>query len=90
MYSLSINTKDNLQNNKCDKCRLTIHPGFIEYHKCGYANYPIYKNAITHSQYWLHIRSHPGHENDSPSAPRETTFNLREGTGTQHSTQSWS
>ncbi|HZC48421.1 MAG TPA: hypothetical protein VE244_05105 [Nitrososphaeraceae archaeon] len=79
-----------MQNNKCDKCRLTIHPDFIGYHKCGYANCPICKNAITNSQYWLHIRSHPGHENDSPHPPRETTFNSRQGTRTQHSTQRWS
>ena len=36
-------TEHILQNNKCDKCRLTIHPDFIGYHKCGYANYPICK-----------------------------------------------
>ena len=58
-------------NNKCDKCDLTIHPNFIGYHKCGYQNCPICKNAITNSQYWYHIRSHPGHENDSPPLPRE-------------------
>ena len=58
-------------NNKCDKCNLTIHPNFIGYHKCGYANCPICKNAITNSQYWYHITSHPGHENDSPPPPRE-------------------
>ncbi|HZA06711.1 MAG TPA: TRAM domain-containing protein [Nitrososphaeraceae archaeon] len=52
-------------------CNLTIHPNFIGYHKCGYANCPICKNAITNSQYWYHIRSHPGHENDSPPLPRE-------------------
>jgi predicted RNA-binding protein with TRAM domain len=58
-------------NNKCDKCNLTIHPNFIGYHKCGYQNCPICKNAITNSDYWYHIRSHPGHENDSPPLPRE-------------------
>ena len=42
------------------------------YHKCGYANCPICKNAITNSEYWYHIRSHPGHENDSPPPRRET------------------
>jgi predicted RNA-binding protein with TRAM domain len=52
-------------------CNLTIHPNFIGYHKCGYANCPICKNAITNSQYWYHIRSHPGHENDSPPLTRE-------------------
>lgn len=58
-------------NNKCDKCNLTIHPNFIGYHKCGYANCAICKNAITNSEYWSHIRSHPGHENDSPPPPRK-------------------
>jgi hypothetical protein len=38
----------------------------------------------------LHIRSHPGHENDRPPLARETTFNSRQGKGTQHSTQRWS
>jgi hypothetical protein len=52
-------------------CNLTIHPTFIGYHKCGYANCPVCKNAITNSQYWYHIRSHPGHENDNPPLPRE-------------------
>ena len=52
-------------------CNLTIHPNFIGYHKCGYANCPICKNAITNSQYWYHIRSHPGHESDSPPLSRE-------------------
>jgi predicted RNA-binding protein with TRAM domain len=64
-------------SNKCDKCNLTIHPNFIGYHKCGYANCAICKNAITNSEYWSHIRSHPGHENDSPPPPR-TTFGNRE------------
>jgi hypothetical protein len=90
LYFLLNKTEHILQNNKCDKCRLTIHPNFIGYHKCGYANCPICKNAITNSQYWFHIRSHPGHENDSPPRPRETTFNSRQRTGTQHSTQRWS
>ena len=36
-------TEHILQNNKCDKCTLTIHPDFIGYHKCGYANCPICK-----------------------------------------------
>jgi hypothetical protein len=66
LYSVPLNTKDILQNNnKCVKCRLTIHPDFIGYHKCVYANCPICKNAIINSQYWFHIRSGPGHENDS-------------------------
>jgi predicted RNA-binding protein with TRAM domain len=62
---------NNYRNNICDKCNLTIHPNFIGYHKCGYQNCPICKNAITNSEYWYHIRSHPGHENDSPPLPRE-------------------
>jgi predicted RNA-binding protein with TRAM domain len=62
---------NNYNNNICNKCNLTIHPNFVGYHKCGYANCPICKNAITNSEYWYHIRSHPGHENDSPPLPRE-------------------
>jgi predicted RNA-binding protein with TRAM domain len=65
-------------NNKCDKCNLTIHPNFIGYHKCGYQNCPICKNAITNSQYWYHIRSHPGHENDNPPPSRERSENRGE------------
>ena len=71
--------KKNYNNNKCDKCNQTIHPNFIGYHKCGYANCPICKNAITNSEYWSHIRSHPGHENDNPPLPPpRTTFGNRE------------
>ena len=67
-------------DDKCDKCNLKIHPNFIGYHKCGYANCAICKNAITNSEYWSHIRSHPGHENDSPPPPPpRTTFENREG-----------
>jgi predicted RNA-binding protein with TRAM domain len=55
-------------NNKCDKCNIIIHPSFRGHHKCGYANCPICKDAVTNSQYWNHIRSHPGHENDTPPA----------------------
>jgi predicted RNA-binding protein with TRAM domain len=62
---------NNYRNNICNKCNLTIHPNFIGYHKCGYANCPICKNAITNSEYWYHIRTHPGHENDTPPLPRE-------------------
>ena len=66
-------------DNKCDKCNLKIHPNFIGYHKCGYANCAICKNAITNSEYWSHIRSHPGHENDSPPLPPpRTNFGNRE------------
>ena len=66
-----MNTNDILKknDNKCDKCHQKIHPNFIGYHKCGYANCPICKDAITNSEYWDHIRSHPGHENDSPPPP---------------------
>ena len=67
--------KKNDNNNKCDKCNLKIHPNFIGYHKCGYANCAICKNAITNSEYWDHIRTHPGHENDSPPLPRTTIGN---------------
>jgi predicted RNA-binding protein with TRAM domain len=65
-------------DDKCYKCNQRIHPNFIGYHKCGYANCPICKNAITNSEYWSHIRAHPGHENDSPPPPRRTTFGNRE------------
>ena len=66
----------NTNHSKCSKCDLTIHSNFIGYHKCGYANCPICKIAITNSEYWYHIRSHPGHENDSPPPPsqRKETF----------------
>jgi hypothetical protein len=62
-------------DNKCIVCNLTIHPNFIGYHKCGYANCPICKNAIVNSGYWHHIRTHPGHENDSPPLPRKSFEN---------------
>ena len=32
----------------------------------------------TNSEYWSHIRSHPGHENDSPPTSPRTTFGNRE------------
>jgi hypothetical protein len=66
----------NYEDNKCDKCNQRIHPNFIGYHKCGHANCSICKNAITNSEYWDHIRSHPGHENDNPPPPR-TNFGNR-------------
>ena len=72
--------KKNHGNNKCDKCNQTIHPNFIGYHKCGYANCCVCKVAIKNPEYWEHIRSHPGHENDSPSPsplPR-TSFENRQ------------
>ena len=65
-----MNTLKKNGNNKCDKCNQGIHPNFIGHHKCGYANCAICKDAITNSEYWSHIRSHPGHENDSPPPPR--------------------
>jgi predicted RNA-binding protein with TRAM domain len=67
----------NYEDNKCNKCNQRIHPNFIGYHKCGYANCPVCKNAITNSKYWDHIRSHPGHENDSPPPAPRTTFGNR-------------
>lgn len=69
------NILKNSNGNKCDQCNVMIHPNFTAYHKCGYPNCPICKNPITNSQYWRHIRSHPGHENDSPSPPRKTFEN---------------
>ena len=61
-------------DNICDKCNQRIHPNFIGYHKCGYANCAVCKNAIKNSEYWDHTRSHPGHENDSPPSPPRTSF----------------
>ena len=69
-----------LEKNKCDKCNLTIHPNFIGNHKCDHQNCPICKSPITPSQYWSHIRSHPGHENDSPPPPKVSTFENRRNT----------
>jgi predicted RNA-binding protein with TRAM domain len=65
-------------DNKCDKCNQRIHPNFIGHHKCGYANCAICKNAITNSEYWPHIRSHPGHENDNPPPPRTSFGNSQQ------------
>jgi predicted RNA-binding protein with TRAM domain len=78
----------NHNNNKCDKCNQRIHPNFIGYHKCGYANCAICKNAIRNSEYWDHTRSHPGHENDSPPSPR-TSFGKRQWYSTNSSTRSF-
>ena len=66
-----------LEKNKCDKCNLTIHPNFIGNHKCDHQNCPVCKSPITPSQYWPHIRSHPGHENDSPPSPKRNMFENR-------------
>ncbi|MGB8173299.1 MAG: hypothetical protein WCF01_11775, partial [Nitrososphaeraceae archaeon] len=63
-----------LETNKCNQCNVTIHPNFVGHHKCGHANCPVCKNPITSSQYWSHIRTHPGHENDAPLPPRTNTF----------------
>jgi hypothetical protein len=73
----SITFRTILEKNKCEKCNLTIHPNFIGNHKCDHQNCPICKSPITPSQYWFHIRSHPGHENDSPPPPRVSTFENR-------------
>jgi len=69
-----------LEKNKCDKCNLTIHPNFIGNHKCDHQNCPICKSPISPSQYWFHLRSHPGHENDSPPPPKASTFENRRNT----------
>lgn len=53
-----------MENTICNNCKLTIHPNYIGYHKCGYGNCPVCKEAIANHSYWHHIRSHPGHEND--------------------------
>jgi predicted RNA-binding protein with TRAM domain len=77
MNTNDISKKNDYTKNKCGKCNQRIHPNFIGYHKCGYANCAVCKNAITNSEYWSHIRSHPGHENDSAPPPR-TTFGNKE------------
>ncbi|HYY50898.1 MAG TPA: TRAM domain-containing protein [Nitrososphaeraceae archaeon] len=46
--------------------------------KCGYANCPVCKNAITNSEYWDHIRLHPGHESDSPLTSRTSFGNIQQ------------
>ena len=70
--------KDNMLQNqtRCDKCNLVIHQDFVGHHQCGLGNCPVCKNAIATSEYWNHIKSHPGHENDSP--PPRKTFDNRE------------
>jgi hypothetical protein len=45
---------------------VTIHPAFLGHHKCGHGNCPVCKDPILSTEYWNHIRSHPGHENDAP------------------------
>ncbi|HJT49870.1 MAG TPA: TRAM domain-containing protein [Nitrososphaeraceae archaeon] len=46
--------------------------------KCGYANCAICKDAIPNSEYWSHIRSHPGHKNDGPTPPRTAFENSQQ------------
>jgi len=71
--------------NKCDKCNITFHPNFIGHHKCGYANCPVCKTAITNSDYWNHVRTHSGHENDSPPPPRNAaSFDKRRTSDNHH------
>ena len=65
-------------DDKCYSCNQRIHPNFIGYHKGGYANCPVCKNAITNSEYWDHIRLHPGHENDSPLPTRTSFGNIQQ------------
>ena len=77
--------KKNYYSNKCEKCNQWIHPNFIGYHKCGYANCAICKNAITNSEYWDHVRTHPGHENDSPPLPRTIFGNRNRSTSSSRS-----
>src|ERR671918_1850688 len=56
----------------CSSCNLTIHPNFVGHHKCGYGNCPVCKTPVTKSEYWSHIKTHPGHENDNPPQPKTT------------------
>jgi len=51
-----------------------IHPAFLGHHKCGYANCPVCKDPILYGQYWIHIRTHSGHENDGPPPPTRKTL----------------
>ena len=69
--------------NKCDRCNITLIQTL--YHRCGYANCPVCKTAITSSDYWNHIRTHSGHENDSPPPPRNaTSFDKRRTSDSHH------
>jgi hypothetical protein len=58
---------------ECAVCHAMIHPNFAGHHKCGHANCPVCKEAVTNSEYWGHVRSHPGHENDAPPPKRAFT-----------------
>jgi hypothetical protein len=70
IHNTIIDTEDFCRiNNICNTCNLTIHPNFVGYHKCGYGNCPVCKIAVTNSEYWYHIKSHPRHENDGPTRP---------------------
>ncbi|MFY9873786.1 MAG: hypothetical protein WAK17_29115 [Candidatus Nitrosopolaris sp.] len=60
---------------RCDKCNMRIHQLYTGHHKCGYGNCPVCKAPILNQQYWIHVRSHPGHENDAPSPSRGTFGN---------------
>ena len=71
----------------CKSCNLTIHPNFVGYHKCGYANCPVCKTAVTNSGYWYHLKSHPGHENDNPPPPK-TKINFNTGRQSNYSPRS--
>ncbi len=62
----SITHKERESLEKCATCHMMIHPNFAGRHKCGHANCPICREAILNSEYWSHIRSHPGHESDVP------------------------
>ena len=64
-------------SNQRKSYNLTIHPNFVGHHKCGYANCPVCKTAVTNSGYWHHIKSHPGHENDSPPQRMSSNPNTR-------------
>ena len=66
------------KDDKCYRCNQRIHPNFVGFHKCGYANCPVCKNAITNSEYWDHIRLHPGHESDSPLPSRTSFGNIQQ------------
>jgi hypothetical protein len=69
---------DILQHDICTNCNQMIHPNFVGYHKCGYANCPVCKTGVTNSGYWYHLRSHPGHENDNPPPPRQIQISVQE------------
>jgi hypothetical protein len=61
----------------CSSCNLTIHPNFVGFHKCGYGNCPVCKTPVTKPEYWRHIKTHPGHENDNPPQSKATRSTIR-------------